>query len=220
MNWSPVFAGRVTPSFCYSKWLLHFGQYLCTPYTPMGRQTLLPPSFFPPIYSRIERFFFFSVFFLTLVKNQYDVLLFTLRRLWLFRADPLPRWREKIPFVCVCVYVDDCAEALWMAFVVLYCLTLFVVVVTTVALCECLRCCWSEEEEINVGSQWGMERGRVLSAAAAILCLVCLPDCWRLVPVGYWNGRQEKFVRYECRVVEMESWLVRGISANGDIEAE
>lgn len=101
MNWSPVFAGRVTPSFCYSKWLLHFGQYLCTPYTPMGRQTLLPPSFFPPIYSRIERFFF-SVF-LTLVKNQYDVLLFTLRRLWLFRADPLPRWREKIPFVCVCV---------------------------------------------------------------------------------------------------------------------
>lgn len=62
MNWSPVFAGRVTPSFCYSKWLLHFGQYLCTPYTPMGRQTLLPPSFFPPIYSRIERFFFFRFF--------------------------------------------------------------------------------------------------------------------------------------------------------------
>lgn len=41
----------------------------------------------------------------------------------------------------------------------------------------------------------------VCRGGLAILC-VCLSARTivdGLVPVGYWNGRQEKFVRYECR---------------------
>jgi ABC-type Fe3+ transport system permease subunit len=95
--------------------------------------------------------------------------------------------------VCVCV---------------LYCLTL--VVVTAVALCECRR--WLSErkerkstsaanEEAERERELGVLGRRFVVWGLAILC-VCLSARTivdGLVPVGYWNGRQEKFVRYECR---------------------
>ncbi len=77
--------------------------------------------------------------------------------------------------ILLCVCVDDCAEALWMAVCVLYSVTLslsfVVVVVTAVALCERRRWLSERKEEINVCSQWGSREGGLSGEGFAILCL-------------------------------------------------
>jgi hypothetical protein len=91
----------------------------------------------------------------------------------------------------------------------------------------CCCCCYRRRplwtSALAVGAKRGnqrlqpmrKQRRRFVGWGFRYIMSVCrwAHDCWRLVPVGYWNGRQEKFVRYECR----DRWKVDS-NENGEFD--
>ena len=118
--------------FCYSKWLLHFRLYLCTalltpPWWIDNFSISLFPTYFPYFWKAFIFIFFGGI--LTCDKKNWrkSILFGCLFGLWFVgcvfsKTGYFRRGRRRRILLCVCV--DDCAEALWMAVCVLYSVTL------------------------------------------------------------------------------------------------